>query len=133
MEKLISVIKDKHFAYYKDGEDIIPSVCEYEAVFQDKDGNYVHGSFPDLKYLDDYTAEEHVTEILEGEGHVRLNVVDKEYIVQMSSGITTISGTSDVEGFGEVLKLIAEAKPYLADDAKEFLAQVRDSINEILK
>ena len=133
MEKLISVIKDKHFAYYKDGEDIIPSVCEYEAVFQDKDGNYVHGSFPDLKYLDDYTAEEHVTEILEGEGNVRLNVVDKEYIVQMSSGITTISGTSDVEGFGEVLKLIAEAKPHLDDDAKEFLAQVRDSINEILK
>jgi predicted aldo/keto reductase-like oxidoreductase len=51
----------------------------------------------------------------------------------MSSGITNISGKSDVEGFGDVLKLIAEAKPHLNDDAKEFLSQVRDSINEIIK
>jgi hypothetical protein len=133
MEKLISIIKDKHFAYFKDGEDIIPCVCEYEAVFQDKDGNYVHGSFPNLKYLCESTAEEHVTNILEGEGQIRKNIVDKEDIVKMSSGIVIISGTSDVEGFGDVLKLIAEAKPHLEDDAKEFLAQVRDSINEILK
>lgn len=133
MEKLISVIKDKHFAYFMDGEDVIPSVCEYEAVFQDKDGNFVHGSFPDLKCLCEDTAENHVTSILEREGFIRKNVVDKKNILTMSYGLTTITNITEVEAFGEVLKLIAEAKPHLEDDAKEFLAQVRDSIIEILK
>ena len=133
MEKLISVIKNKHFAYFKDGEDIVPSVCEYEAVFQDKDGKLVHGSFPNLNVLCGDTAENHVTEILEGEGHIRMNFVEKKDIAKLSDGLVAITDLTGAVALGEVLKMIAEAKPHLEDDAKEFLTQVRDSINEILK
>lgn len=129
MTKIISIIKDRHFVEWKDGEHLLPGVCDYKVVFE-QDGELFTGSLSDLDDISgsaDDIVDSLVRECVED------IIVSKEQLDKYVDGRKSLTGYGFTSAFAGVLRIMHRGNAHIDDRTHYVLSDIRDTINKLLE
>lgn len=131
--RIIQILKDRHLAKWKDGDDTGACVCNYKVIFQNEKGEMRILSEMELEDLEAYNIDDLIDIYKRGEGFrphndsLSLDDFDK-YLISLEN----IYGEGPANTFVGFLEDVETSGVEIDKELRKYLERVQKAISQIL-